>query len=86
MLAPPSNVELLRAFFETILPEDGFKCAVAFDRERPLQRFFATPDDLAAFILEQDAAGKTVYHACASFKTAENRKTGKRIASASLLA
>lgn len=62
------------AFLNHILPTEGYKVAVEFHEKRPRQRFFTSTDALAAHISQQDALGKTVYHACSSFKTNESRK------------
>src|SRR5690606_33473263 len=40
------------------------------------QHFFQSHEEAAAKALEIDAAGRTVYHACATFHTNENRKAG----------
>lgn len=45
-----------------------------FVGERPRHQFFDTTKELANFILQQDAAGMTVYHACASFKTKSRKQ------------
>lgn len=62
-------------FFKTILPAEGFKVLAEFEGGK-LKRhhFFDTHEAAAKAALSLDAAGKTVYHACATFKTAENRK------------
>ena len=61
-------------FLRWVLPEEGLKCAVVITDRRPIQKFFTSTDELAAYVLTQDGLGHTVYHACASFKTGENRK------------
>ena len=62
-------------FLRHILPDDGYKCATVFQSNGPTyNKFFASTVDLAAFISNQDALGNVAYHACASFKTIENRK------------
>jgi hypothetical protein len=63
-----------RQFLAHILPAEGWKCATAFDGNYKNQKFFANIDELASFIEQQDAKGITVYHACATFKTNQNRK------------
>lgn len=62
------------AFLHHILPTEGYKVAVEFSGKRVSQKFFTSIDALAAHILQQNTLGKTVYHACASFKTSDNRK------------
>lgn len=61
-------------FLARVLPDEGFYCALVVEGDRKWQRFFPTTGELADFILEQDALGRTVYHACASFRTVESRK------------
>jgi hypothetical protein len=60
--------DTLKAFLAAILPANGIKCAVVFVGERCRHQFFATTRELADFVLEQDAVGKTSYHACATFR------------------
>lgn len=62
------------AFLERILPEDGYKCATVFNEGKVWNKFFSNVSELAAFILNQDALGRTVYHACAAFGTPDSRK------------
>jgi hypothetical protein len=62
------------AFLRHILPATGFKCALMMRGEQRCHYFFETIEELAAFILKQDSAAKTLYHGCASFKTRHNRK------------
>ena len=59
-------MEQTRAFLDLVLPDDGYR--VAFVAEQKRNYFFNTNKELAAFLLQWDAAGYTVYHACASFK------------------
>jgi hypothetical protein len=66
-------------FLERILPVDGFKCATVFNDGRVWNKFFATIADLAGFIASQDALGRTVYHACATFGTPDSRKQSNAI-------
>lgn len=61
------------AFLRCVLPDEGYYCAVVLD-PRPRQYFFSTIEELADAILWHDGQGRTVYHACASFKTADNRQ------------
>ena len=44
-------------FLQSILPEDGFKCATVFNEGKVWNRFFATIAELAKFISDQDALG-----------------------------
>jgi Domain of unknown function (DUF927) len=67
------------AFLERILPAEGYKCATVFHEGKVWNRFFATCDDLAKFIGQQDALGRTVYHACAVFGTPDSRKQSNAI-------
>lgn len=58
-------------FLRHILPDDGYYAAFTLETKR---HFFTRPlDELAAYILREDAAGRTVYHACASFKEPAKR-------------
>lgn len=66
-------------FLERILPADGYKCATVFSDGKVWNKFFATTTELATFILNQDALGRTVYHACAAFGTPDSRKQGNAI-------
>ena len=60
-------------FLRSVLPDEGFKCAVIVQPNgAKWQKFFATHEELATFISVQDGLGKTTYHACASFKVPEN--------------
>jgi len=59
-------------FLRAILPDEGYKCAYVVDGDRKWNQFFASHEDLLNFILTQDGLGKTVYHACATFKVPEN--------------
>lgn len=69
----PPNATL--AFLRCVLPAEGWYCAVSFDTatprpgiDFPRQQFFATIEELAQAVVAHDAAGRTVYHACAAFK------------------
>jgi hypothetical protein len=59
-------------FLKLILPNEGLKCAWVKEGKR----HFFTPsfEALAHFISTEDALGRTVYHACASYKTSDSRK------------
>jgi Primase C terminal 2 (PriCT-2) len=74
ILEPCSNSAALRQFLRAILPANGLKCAMVLCGERRRHYFFATTEELADFLLWQDSLARTGYHACASFKTAANRK------------
>lgn len=63
------------AFLRCVLPAEGFYVAVIFDTphprpgiDLPRQIVCETIDELTRVLLANDAAGRTVYHACASFK------------------
>ncbi len=71
------------AFLDLVLPSesDGLRCAFVLPQKRNF--FFATNEELVAFINRCDAAGATAYHACASYSddtgrlAAFDRKTGR---------
>lgn len=71
-------------FLNLILPDDSDGLRVAFVQQQKRNYFFTSNDELAAFLTQWDAAGYTVYHACASYKTNENRKATNVQACASL--
>jgi Domain of unknown function (DUF927) len=56
-------------FLRRVLPQEGFKCAWVVDGNKKFNVFFSTVDGLAFFVLQQDASGRTVYHACSSFRS-----------------
>lgn len=69
------------AFLTCVLPAEGFYCAVVFNTahprpglDLPRQLFFDNIAELADCLIANDRAGRTVYHACASFKVIGNRK------------
>ena len=62
------------AFLERILPAEGYKCATVFNEGKVWNKFFATHSELASFIGNQDALGRTVYHGCAAFASPDSRK------------
>lgn len=64
------------AFLERILPEEGYKCATVIHDERKFNRFFSSSTALAEFVLNEDALGKTVYHACATYKVPQSDPRG----------
>jgi hypothetical protein len=70
-----ADAPVSKAFLALVLPTEGYKCAVVLDGDRRRQKFFKTTDELANYILQQDGLGRTVYHACAVFKTPDNRKS-----------
>lgn len=55
------------AFLRLVLPEGGWYAAFSSAGPRKYNTFFATIEELAKFITVENALGKTVYHACASF-------------------
>ena len=55
-------------FLQHILPAQGQYIASVQLKKGFLNRAFSTIDELAAFLLAEDAKGKTVYHACASYE------------------
>lgn len=64
-----------REFLECVLPDKGYYIAVVFNAAHPRpgidfprQVVCSTIDELARILIEQDTLGRTVYHACASFK------------------
>lgn len=61
------------AFLRAVLPDGGWYAAWTKIGDRKYNTFFATIEELAAHIALEDAQGKTVYHACASF-----REVGRR--------
>lgn len=69
------------AFLKCVLPSEGYYCAVIFDTANPRpgvdfprQQFCSTLEELCDVLLTNDAAGRTVYHACAAF-TAPGKRT-----------
>jgi hypothetical protein len=66
------------AFLRTILPDGGWYAAFTkVNERRQYNRFFATIEELAHHIGTEDAQGKTVYHACASFVEPQHRYANK---------
>lgn len=45
-----------------------------FNEGKVWNQFFATHEQLASFITQQDGLGRTVYHACAAFGSPDSRK------------
>jgi len=64
----------IEPFLKAILPQQGLKCAAVLEGTFFKHTFFETNADLAKFIYLKDAAGFTVYHACAGYSTSKNRK------------
>jgi Domain of unknown function (DUF927) len=58
-------------FLKHILPSEGYYAAFILETKR--HYFTRSLDEVAAQILRADGAGKTVYHACASFKQPTKR-------------
>ena len=71
MRASIETQQRLSAFLAAILPAEGFRCAI----ELPAKRQFFTEDlnELVRFVLEADARGLNVYHACAAYKDRGSR-------------
>jgi hypothetical protein len=66
------------AFLRAILPESGTYAAwTKLAGKRSYNRFFPTIEQLAQHIAAEDAEGKTVYHACASFVEPGKRTQAK---------
>lgn len=63
-------------FLKRILPVEGFKCATVINDKARWNTFFATVDELHKFIGQQDALGRTVYHACAVYATPQSDPRG----------
>jgi hypothetical protein len=61
-------------FLKHVLPEDGWYCATVFYGVKVVNRFFATIQELAQFILYEDNRGNTVYHACATYREPTRRR------------
>jgi hypothetical protein len=62
------------AFLRHVLADSGYICICLKLEKGTYHRFFQTPEEAAAFALEQDARGQIVYHACATFISPSNRK------------
>lgn len=63
------------AFLTCVLPAEGFYCAVIFDTAHPRpgidfprQQFCTSIEELTDVLLANDKQGRTVYHACASYR------------------
>jgi hypothetical protein len=63
-------------FLKSVLPDEGYKCATVINDSKKWNQFFATTEELCKFILQQDALGRTVYHACASYKVPQSDPKG----------
>lgn len=73
---PPTALD----FLKLILPVEGLKCAAIFTGKKVQHRFTPSFEELAQIIQSADANGHTVYHACASYATADNRKASNVLA------
>lgn len=71
-------------FLESVLPDEGYKCAFVVSGDRKFNRFFSTHAELADFILREDALGRTTYHACAVFGAPDSRKGANALGAAAL--
>jgi hypothetical protein len=63
-------------FLELILPVEGYYAALIVEANRRYNVFASTVKKLWEIIQCADAAGNTVYHACASFKEARHDPRG----------
>lgn len=63
-------------FLSHILPRTGYYVLAEFEQGKraPKHNFYSTVEQLEAAVSLKDSRGKTVYHACATYKTDENRK------------
>lgn len=77
-------MDVTLAFLDCILPDEGLRCA--FVQQTKKNYFFQTNAELAAFVLQWDAAGYTTYHACATYRDDSSRKQVNVHAVASLWA
>jgi len=74
-------------FYNSVLPPFGLRALAVFRKglgSYPDHFFFEANDDLIASAESYDSLGKNVYHGCATFKTAENRKATNVLAVKSL--
>ena len=62
------------AFLRHVLPEEGWKCIGIKQEHGYRHRFAETFEEAASYALEMDAAGETIYFACATFREPNNRK------------
>lgn len=70
------------AFLKHILPDQGHYAAFVHDTKQHIWRTDLA--QLADSILEQDQAGRTVYHACAAFRTPSSRKQSNALGAKAL--
>jgi hypothetical protein len=65
-----------KAFLEEILPSEGYTVVAEIKKDTKYVNhyFFTDTESAAEKILELDAKGSDVYHACATYETDENRK------------
>jgi hypothetical protein len=66
------NTESLEAFLAAVLPSEGLKRCFKLNTKRHF--YTANIAELAHHMLDADARGSIVYHACASYKSPNNRK------------
>src|SRR5882724_5909205 len=78
------------AFLTCVLPADGYSCAVIFNSnsprpgiDKPRHVFCETIEQLTETILANDKIGRTVYHACASFREPSRRTQANALGAAS---
>ena len=71
-------------FLESVLPDEGYKCAFVVDGARKYNRFFSSHAELADFVLREDALGRTAYHACAVYGSPDSRKGTNALGAAAL--
>lgn len=74
------------AFFAAIWPTDGVYCLASLDHSHNQirQHWYATHDEAGEAALRLDAMGRTVYHACASFRERNSRKGENALAARAL--
>lgn len=77
---------MLLEFLKLVLPAEGLKCVAIFQGKRVSHRFTPSFEEMAQIIQTADVAGHTVYHACASYATADNRKASNVLAAKALWA
>jgi Domain of unknown function (DUF927) len=65
------------SFYTSVLPPSGLRVLAVFKngmKSAPTHSFYGSNEDLEAAAATFDAAGKNVFHGCASYSTADNRK------------
>lgn len=71
---------LLKEFLERVLPAEGYKCWTSITKDKKAANHFCTSfEELAAQIEACDARGIDAYHACAAFKTDQNRRAANAL-------